>query len=135
MSEIQQKRILAFIIDLVIAGIISGIIRSILSTIFIAKTYTYIGINFEFNFEFSLIVYVIYFIAFDIMNQGKTFGKYLFNNKVVFTDKEPTKLDLIKRSLLKVVSIMILPISILLYLFYNVFTIQDHFSGSKVITE
>lgn len=136
MSQIQTKRILAFIIDMIIVSIITSALQSMLSNIFQPKEYLFIGMSIKTTHGFSLVFYLIYFFVFDFLNQGKTLGKILFRNQVIFPDnRKPSIINLMTRTVLKIVSILILPIAILLYLFNNRFTLQDHFTKTTVIAD
>ncbi len=129
MNGTQQRRIGAFLIDVIIISILVTIMENMLSYIFETKNFELLGIRFHLRIGTSIFFYMCYFIIFDLLNNGSTLGKLLFGIKVVQEDEtEISKKTSIKRTLLKVVSIMILPLAILLFLFSDYFTIQDYYS-------
>jgi uncharacterized RDD family membrane protein YckC len=134
MNSTQQRRIGAFIIDVIIIGFFVTFSENLLSSAFQAKSFELMGIQFHMRIGTSFLFYMCYFMIFELLNNGSTLGKLLFGIKVVHEDEtEISKRTGIKRSLLKVVSIMILPLAILLFLFSDYFTIQDHYSRTITV--
>lgn len=128
MDTTQKRRIGAFIIDVMIIGLFTTFAENILSIFNEKISFDALGITFNYTFSFSVLFYVFYFLLFDFLNNGDTIGKMVFKVKVVFLDKtEVPKAIHLKRSLLKILGIVILPISVLLFFLNKHFTIHDRF--------
>lgn len=137
MENINKKRIYSLIVDIAISNLISMIFFSVMNLKYNFYENSFVVFNNEisFGFSFQIIIMFMYFIIFDIFNQGKSFGKLIFSIKLIRKNslEELTTIDLLKRSIYKMISIVLLPISIILFLFYNCFSLQDRFSNSKTI--
>lgn len=79
-------------------------------------------------------MFFLYFIIFDLFNHGNSFGKTIFSIKVVNIEnlKNVEVKTLILRTILKMLSTILLPFSIITYL-YNGFTLHEKFSKTKTI--
>ncbi|MBT8387408.1 MAG: RDD family protein [Ignavibacteria bacterium] len=133
MKSTQQKRIGAFIIDIVLMGGIISLVEGIFSNFFESQPFELWGLSFNYRFSFAIVVYLCYFFLFDLFKNGRTVGKMVVGVKLLHIENlKLSKRDHFTRSLLKIVSITILPISILLFLFKDHFTIHDQFA--KTIT-
>lgn len=125
------NRILSFLVDLIMISIIFTILPFGLEKRI--GEFTLFELKFTLNFEFKFFIILFYFLLFDLLNQGKTIGKIFFKIKSV--DKE-TNMFAFKqasiRTLLKMISIIILPISFILLL-NNSYSIHEHFSKTKTI--
>ena len=134
MENINTKRILSFIIDLTISSFLGNILLSLLSLDIKNEVYNiqFWGkiINYGYSYQFFIIL--TYFIMFDLLNHGNSFGKLIFSISIRNKNNldKPIKILLIKRTFLKMLSIIILPISIYLFLFKKGFTIQDKFTNT-----
>jgi len=134
MDATQKRRIGAFIVDAMLIGLLSTFAENILSLFNEKINFTAFGITFNYTFCFSILFYVFYFLLFDLLNNGATFGKMIFKIKVVFyNNNELPKRIHLKRSLLRILSIIILPVAVLLFFLNSCFTIQDHFCQTKTI--
>jgi len=134
MKDIYLKRFLAFLIDFVIVSFIYKILDDMLSLSFEIKELTLFETKIKLRFSFMILSFYMYILLFDIFNKGITFGKMIFNLSIDnTTDNNLQVVDLLKRSLLKIITIIILPISILLYLFKNKYLLQDKYSPLKVV--
>ncbi|MCZ4320125.1 RDD family protein [Aequorivita viscosa] len=129
----NNKRIFAFLIDLLIITTISSlssgffeIERALGTTTIFYQTVTY-GISWSFLF------YAMYFIIFDIFNDAITVGKQLLKIKVVLKNDNPLSLRAqIYRTVLKTISILFLPISAFVFLI-NGKTLQDSYCNTKTV--
>jgi uncharacterized RDD family membrane protein YckC len=129
----NNKRILAFLIDLLIIAIISTlstgffeIERELGTTTIFNQTITY-GISWSFLF------YAMYFIIFDIFNNAVTVGKQLLQIKVALKNNKQLSIQSrIYRTVLKTISILFLPISALVFLI-NGNTLQDSYCNTKTV--
>ena len=136
MNSTQKRRVGAFIIDLMVIGIFASFAENIISFFIEKVSFDALGLTFNYTFSFSILFYVFYFLLFDLINNGITLGKMIFKIEVVFIDKtELTKATHLKRSLLKILGIIILPIAMLLFFLNNFFTIHDHFCQTITITK
>lgn len=134
MDTTQKRRVGAFIIDVMIICLLSAFTENIVSTFNDEISFNALGLTLNHTFSFSVLYYVSYFLLFDQMNHGITIGKMLLKIMVVFQDKtELPKAIRLKRSLLKIISILILPITVLLFFLNKYFTIHDHFNQTITI--
>ncbi len=136
MENIKLKRIYSFIFDVIMSNSIGLLIFSIFNIDEKINTGIFEILNSKINYGFSLqiVVFFLYNIAFDCLNKGISFGKLIFSIKVVsIENSEETKLNiLILRTILKVLSTILLPFSIIIYI-YNGFTIHEKFSKTKTV--
>lgn len=123
--SIISRRILAFFID----NFIVVLFFSLLNSIFNLKYNTF---DFElFNHMWKvkvtpiILFYMMYFFLFDLINNGITLGKVLFKIKV-----SANKKGHIKRSIVKIFSYFILPITLLFWITMNKLP-QDYFFKFK----
>ena len=137
MENINQKRIDSFLLDSVVSNFIGIIILSIIGIEKYTKLGCFIVLGKEFNYgySFQLLIVVIYFVFFDLFNHGKTLGKLVFSIFVVnnITLKRLSTIKLLERTFFKMISISIIPISILIFLIKDGYTIQDEIVKSKTI--
>lgn len=136
MENSKQKRIYAFIIDSIIANSIGIMLLSpfdLEKDIPIGK-FTLIGQDIVYGYSFKFMMILLYFIAFDILNKGKTFGKSIVSIVVVDSVSlaELSLVNRIKRTLLKAVALLIWPISLLLFFSFD-YSIQDKVMKTKTI--
>lgn len=131
MHKTNIQRCFAFAIDALVVGIITSLIESFIPTEF--KTSILVIQEVRLSPEISLFVYVIYFISMDVLVEGTTIGKVIFSLKVVDEEELPlNSKQLVVRSLLKVVSIIILPLA-LIYLIFKGTTLHDVVLNTKTI--
>jgi uncharacterized RDD family membrane protein YckC len=82
--------------------------------------------------SYDVVFYLVYFLVFDLFGQGVTVGKKATN--LVITDANQPAIgwsELVKRTLLKMVGMILLPISALVYLLFTR-TLQDALMGLRV---
>lgn len=131
--KIKNKRILALTIDLIIIGFFVRLLSSLVDLNFSQGNLFLFDTNFTYGYSLVFIIYIIYFFVFDYINNGVTFGKRIFKIEVIQIDK--TRLSLSKRlirSILKVVSIIIFPITLLMFMI-NGKTLHDNICKTKSI--
>jgi len=134
MNNAQKRRIGAFIIDVMVISLFATFAENIMSTFNDQISFNVLGLKLNYTFSFSILFYVSYFLLFDLMNHGVTIGKILFKIRVVFQDKtELPKSIHLKRSMLKIVGIIIFPIAVLLFFLNKYFTVHDHFCRTITI--
>lgn len=127
------KRTIAFVVD--------GFIVSMISS-FIVSAYLFLFDQpYAFQIKFSLdsfpISFLIYLLAFDLFHGGNTIGKKFVNIKLNIDEfsARDSKKHLIKRTIFKMVSIIIFPLASLLFVFNRGFTIHDYFEKIDVIDD
>jgi uncharacterized RDD family membrane protein YckC len=130
--QLKNKRILAFFIDLIIINAIIqlfGLLAQTEMSMYSLDTEHYTLVS---KMSYDFVFYLGYFLLFDFLSEGVTIGKKA-TNLVIVDAKQPAigRNDLVKRTLLKMVSIVVLPISILVYLLFNK-TLQDELVGLRV---
>ncbi|MEM9686114.1 MAG: RDD family protein, partial [Bacteroidota bacterium] len=89
------------------------------------------GMAFTMGVTLAPVFYGVYFIVFDLVNDGRTLGKLMLGILVVSKDGaalSPKKQLL--RSLYKMLSVLLLPLSIGLFLFKDHYTFQDYYMGT-----
>jgi len=135
MNSVNVKRIVAFVIDLLFIATLINIGFSLLY-----ENYSPTSFNFGWFPPFVLPGvflggYLLYFFLFDLIFEGQTLGK-LASSILVVGSSNNHILDFKKRfirSLLKMLSILLLPLSILLFFSWGGFTIHEKVSDSKTI--
>jgi len=136
MSQIQVKRCWAFLIDVIVVSLGISAIKTALSGFVSPPFLDEISFQLGGTSLLSLGSMLLYFLVFDLIREGKTLGKKLCANQVVFEHSDVPSLGLrIKRTLWKIVSIALLPVALLLYVFKHRFTLQDYFCKSYVTTD
>jgi uncharacterized RDD family membrane protein YckC len=126
-----NNRILSFLVDMIIISIVFSILPFGLEKRI--GEFTLFELKFFVNLEFKIFMILVYFLMFDLLNQGKTIGKIFFKIKSVDTTTDAFVLkQALIRSLLKMISIIILPISLILLL-NNSYSIHEFFSKTKTI--
>lgn len=134
MDSVKQRRTGAFFVDIVLLGIIVTFLESIIEPLNKGVSYSMLGIRLNIRFGVTFLLYISYFLAFDILNRGNTLGKIIFGIKVVYNDNTtPEHKHRLKRTLLKIVSIIVLPVSILLFFLNDSFTIHDHYTKTVTV--
>lgn len=136
MENIKTKRVYSFILDVIISNSIGLLFFSILGIDknFNTGIFEILDLKINYGFSLQIIVFFIYNLIFDIINRGTTFGKLIFSIKVVDIEnlKKNNLNTFIFRTILKMFSTIIFPISSIIYL-YNGFTIHEKFSNTKTI--
>lgn len=134
--KIKERRIWAFVIDAAFVSCISGLIQVIIPLIIESFGVSIGSKQIVISISLSSIFYLGYFIAFDLWNNGITIGKSAMAIQVMRDKSEPLNLEeRLVRSLLKTLAIIVLPVSVMLYLWFNSFTIHDHFMLTRSIHE
>jgi uncharacterized RDD family membrane protein YckC len=130
---IKSQRFLAFFIDLIIINALIGVFGFLLNNQ--VSLYHMVSgetsVNFKVSFE--LFYYLIYFVFFDIFKEGITVGKKATGLFIVDTQgRIPERNDLVKRTFLKMIGVLFLPIATLVYLIAEK-SIQDSYTDMKVV--
>ncbi len=130
---IKSQRFLAFFIDLIIINAVIGVFGLLLNhQISLYRMVTgEASVNFKVSFE--LFYYLIYFVFVDIFKEGITVGKKATGLFIV--DQQggiPDRNELVKRTFLKMIGVIFLPIAALVYLLAEK-TIQDSTTDTKVV--
>jgi uncharacterized RDD family membrane protein YckC len=113
---INTRRVLALVIDLLIIGVIISLFSNIFEIKGPKKNIELYNIDFIYGYSYVFLFYLSYFFLFDFINKSITLGKALFKIKLMFDANDKTLFRRILRSIIKVISLIIFPISILLFL-------------------
>jgi len=129
---LKNKRILAFLIDMIIVNAIIQLISLLVQPEIPGywldtEYYTLVS-----RLSYDVVFYLVYFLVFDLFGQGVTVGKKATSLVIVDADQPFIgRSELVKRTLLKMVGMILLPISALVYLLFTK-TIQDELMGLRV---
>lgn len=127
---LKNSRILAFLIDNVICSSITSLLIPLKYSL---GTYDLGGQRIFINLEFTLLGFAVYFLLFDFFNKGNTAGKAVMGLRTRnFSAQELPLKTRIGRTLLKLVSMIVLPISAIVYLL-NGNTLHDNLMKSTVV--
>ena len=135
MSGVNKKRIIAFILDMLV-------IAALVNICCYAVSENYSPTELNINYFSSLfipgifmIVQVFYILLFDLVFEGQTLGKLASSILVVerSNDDIPGLRNRIIRSMTKILSVLLLPISILLFISGGGFTIHEKVTNSRTI--
>lgn len=137
MVATNKNRVFSFLLDAFIVGIMTSLIESLFTFISDKHSFELFGINFNYSLSLSLLIYLIYFIVFDLFLDGKSIGKLIWKIKIVSKENSMdfTISSHIRRTMLKLVSILILPISILMFLLNQGFTLHDYYTNATTIQQ
>lgn len=129
---LKNKRILAFLIDMIIVNAIIQLFSLLVQPEMPgyqldAEHYTLVS-----RLSYDVVFYLVYFLVFDLFGQGVTVGKKA-TSLVITNTNQPAigRSELVKRTLLKMVGMILLPISALVYLLFTR-TLQDELMGLRV---
>ncbi len=130
---IKSQRFLAFFIDLIIINALIGVFGFLLKNEFsLYKTmFGETSVNFKLSFE--LFYYLIYFVFFDIFKEGISIGKKATGLLIIDQQGQiPDRNELVKRTFLKMLGVLLLPIAALVYLLGE-WAVQDATTDMKVV--
>lgn len=138
MENIKQKRIYSIIVDMIISNFIGVTILSLFNlekNMQLGK-FTLLDQEIGYGYSFQAIIILLYFVLFDAFNKGKSFGKLIFSIFVVdnSTLRELSFITRFKRTILKVLGIIIFPISLIMFLAFDT-TIHDSVAKTKTIVD
>lgn len=139
MENINKKRIYAFLTDSVLSNSIGFVILTFLNleSKKILGNFNLLGININYGYSSHILILLLYFIFFDLINNGVTLGKLIFSLIVVHKNslKKLSFIENAKRTLYKILGICIFPITIIIFLKNKGFTIQDKFCKTTTVTK
>ena len=130
---IKSQRFLAFFIDLIIINALIGVFGFLLKNEFsLYKTmFGETSVNFKLSFE--LFYYLIYFVFFDIFKEGISIGKKATGLFIIDQQGQiPDRNELVKRTFLKMLGVLLLPLAALIYLLGE-WAVQDAITEMKVV--
>ncbi len=121
----KSRRIASFIIDMVGANLIFYVLDVVFPTYRIGS-FLLFGHSVDLDFKLALLAIPIYFLIFDLVNQGQSLGKIILATKTIDSSSSaaPAGATRIMRTLLKMLSIALWPIALLVYLMCSV-TLHD----------
>lgn len=128
MANCKQKRIFSMIVDMIVSNFIGAALLSLFNlemNVQLGKLLLF-GLELDYGYSFQAIIILLYFIIFDISNKGRSSGKLLFSIQVVdrLSLQEISIIRRIQRTVLKVLGIIILPVSLLMFFAFDI-TIHD----------
>ncbi|WP_297765012.1 RDD family protein [uncultured Muriicola sp.] len=129
---LKNKRMLAFIIDLIIIVAIIQLFSLGMSTEVSEYRLTTEHYTLVSRMSYDFVYCLVYFLVFDLFGQGITIGKKATNLRIIHAKRLAIgRNDLVKRTFLKMVSIVLLPVSALVYLLFNK-TLHDELMELKI---
>lgn len=134
MDKAAIRRSAAFLLDMVLISILyTGVINFIPETIFTQQV-NLGSRSLTWSFDLYGFLTAAYFIGCDLGNRGESLGKDIFHLKTVRQDGAALDYQMsLARTLLKLISISMLPFAALLYVWKGrEFTLQDFLVGSRV---
>ena len=133
MRTIPLRRSTAFLVDTFVVNSIVTFSIQLFPMAFKIIDFEFLGLHFILGIRLVFVVYLFYFIVFDLLKNGQTIGKQLLNLTVVAKNNKPPDLKKrVLRSLYKTLGIMVLPVSLILFLTRN-YTFQEYYSGTITI--
>lgn len=134
MDKKISKRILAYIIDVALASSMA----SICSSLIFDKEENFFTDPLQINY-WNMLYYMgffAYFLFFDFVKQGDTIGKAIVSITVVNCDNSPLSLKKrLFRSLIKILGLVFLPVTFLVFIFGNHYLLQDEFIKTVTVSE
>ena len=114
-----------------IISILVTVVENFLPVTIQTHDFEVFGSPFTMGITLTPVCYGFYFVIFDVINKGRTVGKLMLGILVV--SKNGAALRIKKRlwrSLYKILSILILPVSVGLFLFKEGYSFQDYYMGT-----
>lgn len=134
MKEVTIRRGLAFLLDMFLVTIAYNLVINLIPEIWMRQEWVWAGLTFEGAFDLYGFLTVAYFAGCDLLNGGESLGKDIWHLKTTRPDGEqPDYGKSLLRTLLKMISIWMLPVAVFLFLWKGRgFTIQDYLTGTEV---
>lgn len=125
MKQTKGSRIVAFLIDIIATTSVNFAVKDWFSSYHMGS-FNLMGQEFDMTIRLSLLVIPLYFLIFDLFNQGKTAGKLIMGIVTVDaqTQVAPDRMTLVVRTLFKCVSIAFWPLSFLVFVILST-SLQD----------
>ncbi|NUY81255.1 RDD family protein [Flavobacterium sp. MAH-1] len=116
MKQTKGSRMVAFLIDIIATTSVNFVVKDWFSSYHMGN-FSFMGQEFDITIRLSLLVIPLYFLIFDLFNQGKTAGKLVMGIVTVDaqTQVAPDRLTLMVRTLFKFISIAFWPLSFLFF--------------------
>ena len=134
MANIPLRRSIAFLIDMFVVNIIVSFVANLFPVTIPIHHFEIFRVQFTTGITLVPVFYGLYFVAFDMINNGQTIGKLIAG--ILTVSKNGKKLSTkrcLLRSWYKMFGILILPVSVLLFLFKDYYTIQDRYANTVTI--
>lgn len=133
MNNPHVQRAISFIIDLLIVAILIIFIDNFFSDFFTDRQFELRGFRMKINLSFQYMLYLPYFLVFDLLNRGNSPGKQIIGLHVCNKDGEfIDSLRAVLRTMVKTISISVLPLSMIIFLLFNGYTLHDALLSTKV---
>lgn len=134
MKEVTMRRGLAFLLDMLLVGIAYTLAVNLIPEIASRQEWVWAGRTFEGAIDLYGLVTLGYFAACDLLNGGESLGKDIWHLRTTGPEgqRPDYRLSLV-RTLLKMISIGMLPLAVILFLWKGRhFTLQDYLTGTDV---
>ena len=130
------KRILAYVLDGPIIGVVSSLFDSLMTPFLSPVSFDWLGIAIVLNVEFLLLFYLLYFILFDVLNNGITVGKAITGIRVVVDEPGSiTTKQHILRTLLKMISVLFSFIAFIVFILTPQWTLHDSVMNTITVSK
>lgn len=133
LNDMNKKRVFAFVVDASIIQMIGMLISNAITMDIVASNFMFFGREYTTGASWIILIYLGYFVLFDICWSGVTLGKKLFSVRIERAGSDQITLaDNVMRSVLKIISIVLLPVSVPLYLFSG-WSFHDKICKTKTV--
>ncbi len=124
----------AFLIDMFLIGIAYTLVLNLIPEEHLTQDLVWNGRSFGWSFDLYGILTAAYFVGSDLLNRGASPGKDILRLQTVRVDGTPLSYpQSLARSLLKLISIWMLPVAAFLYVWKGkAFTLQDYLLQTEV---
>ncbi|MFZ9031211.1 MAG: RDD family protein [Robiginitalea sp.] len=136
MKEHSIRRMGAFIIDMLLISVAYTGLMLLIPVEQMSQDWILRGRSFEWSFDLFGFLTAFYFVGSDLLNKGESPGKDILHLRTVrrADGSVPGYGRSLARTLLKLISICILPVAAFLYLWQGRgFTLQDYLVKTRVI--
>ena len=136
MTGYSIRRMGAFVIDMLLISVAYTLLLNLIPEELLRQDWIWRGRSFGWSFDLFGFLMVVYFVGSDLVNKGESPGKDILRLKTVCaaTGLKPGYKRSLARTLLKLISIWMLPAAALLYLWKGRgFTLQDYLTETIVL--
>ena len=136
MTGYSIRRIGAFVIDMLLISLAYTVVLNLIPEEQLSHDWIWRGRSFGWSFDLFGFLTVVYFVGCDLFNKGESAGQDMVRLRTV-SATDGTALEYersLARTLLKLISIWMLPVAAFLYLWKGRgFTLQDYLIQSTVL--
>ena len=137
MKGYNLQRIGAFLIDMLLVGIAYTVVLNLIPQDQLNHEWIWKGRSFGWSFDLFGLLTAVYFVGTALLNKGESPGKDILHLRTVTLEDgaEPDYQRSLARTLIKLISIWMLPVAAFLYLWKGrEFTLQDFMVKTTVRT-